>query len=503
MKVNSLKISIMYQLVLVIMIIGLGYHHTFNDESSILPLLLEFLFLFIEFILVKIITIKTKFLATCLWTLRLAQIQTISLIIYRGVPLLLQYIIAVLLFNLMLLLVFKLLLQDEKITPVKWTILFGIISSIVSVSFPSFVAPFFVCYMFIVIGILLFFGHKKWNSSVYSHSKNWSYWICMFVFVFNILFLSSVMLFVPGLDLFSGIWQVIVAEFILVLFGILFYNNRLLLSNSNLLLTICLLFLLYWIIFAYIIKRPLQEVLWMELISFALAYIGSLIHHLHLLNGESDNHYNGLSALISEERLKEEFANFLHDDILQDLNAMIQLSRIKNSNEVLPIINDNLERLNVFTRNQMNIYSPQLLKGLSLYENYLQMIESIKKRYPNLPLKIKLSMDSDLKLPPPYDVLVYRWLRELVNNCYKYAQANSLKIDLVIEGAICKISVSDDGIYTSQTTLGEGHGIKTIDSQLRAVGGSLKQYQVMPHGYGILIVFEIEGDRAIESFINR
>ncbi|HFR3777771.1 TPA: hypothetical protein ACHVGV_002076, partial [Streptococcus suis] len=64
---------------------------------------------------------------------------------------------------------------------------------------------------------------------------------------------------------------------------------------------------------------------------FSIAYLGTLIHTLHLLGEDNDHYYTGLSALIREEILKEEFANFLHDDILQDLNAMIQLSRIKNS----------------------------------------------------------------------------------------------------------------------------------------------------------------------------
>ncbi|HFR3361721.1 TPA: ATP-binding protein, partial [Streptococcus suis] len=104
---------------------------------------------------------------------------------------------------------------------------------------------------------------------------------------------------------------------------------------------------------------------------------------------------------------------------------------------------------------------------------------------------------------PPYDVLVYRWVRELVNNSFKYSQGSYINIRLTVEDSTCKIVMVDDGIYTSETTIGEGHGLKTISAQLRAVGGSIKHYQVEPQGFGTFILFEIEGDKAIESFINR
>ncbi|HFR3531546.1 TPA: sensor histidine kinase, partial [Streptococcus suis] len=455
------------------------------------------------FILVKIITIKTKFLRTCLWTLRLVQLQNFFLIEEGVIPLLLQYVLAIVVFNLLILIASKLLLQIEEIKFIKWSVLIGIVSSVLPIYFPAFVSLFFVCYIFMVVGGVIWTSRRQWDSTLYVQSKNWSYWISLFIFVFNVLFLSLIMIFLPSLELFAGIWQVIVTELVLILFGILFYNNRLLLHNSSLLLLILLGFLCSWIIFVYIVNRSLSEILWVELVMFSIAYLGTLIHTLHLLGEDNDHYYTGLSALIREEILKEEFANFLHDDILQDLNAMIQLSRIKNSDEVLSIISENLDRLNIFTRNQMNLYSPQLLKGLSLYENYLQMIESIRKRYPDVSLNINLYMDSELRLPPPYDVLVYRWVRELVNNSFKYSQGSYINIRLTVEDSTCKIVMVDDGIYTSETTIGEGHGLKTISAQLRAVGGSIKHYQVEPQGFGTFILFEIEGDKAIESFINR
>ncbi|HFR3927398.1 TPA: hypothetical protein ACHVIG_001998, partial [Streptococcus suis] len=83
-----MKTSIIYQLFFIIFTVWLGYCHIFLESNAVLPLLFALLFLFIEFILVKIITIKTKFLRTCLWTLRLVQLQNFFLIEEGVIPLL-------------------------------------------------------------------------------------------------------------------------------------------------------------------------------------------------------------------------------------------------------------------------------------------------------------------------------------------------------------------------------------------------------------------------------
>ncbi|HEM5054804.1 TPA: ATP-binding protein, partial [Streptococcus suis] len=107
-----------------------------------------------------------------------------------------------------------------------------------------------------------------------------------------------------------------------------------------------------------------------------------------LITGSRQSEHVGINSILKEEALKQEFANFLHDNILQDINALIQLSRLDNPSVSVKIIEERLEYLNTFVRERMNQYSPQLLKGLSLYDNYRMMLKAFEKRYPKMNISL-------------------------------------------------------------------------------------------------------------------
>lgn len=502
MRGLHIKISLLYQILLLILVVWIDFHHGYDVNGAVLSLLLSFLFLLLDDILVRVISIRSKFLQHTLWTIRLAQVQSLLLLEIVTLPFLVRYVVAVTLFNLISLVIAELVTQTSGLKGFKWNLLVGLgVGCLFHLS--ARISLIFVAYLLGVIVSVTIEVYKRMNLSTFLSSRNWSYWLILLVFLLDALGINVILEFSLREQLFSGIWQISTALLIVIFFGVLLFNNRSFLVNKTWISLILLAFLSYWIIFAYILRYKVEEVLTTELIVFLLAYIGKTLSDLSLALGDHPLEYGGLAALIREEKLKEEFADFLHDDILQDINAMIQLSGLRDSDTALPMIHENLQRLNSFTRRQMNLYSPQLLKGLSLYENYLQLIELFRSRYPDAGMDISFEMNPDARLSPPYDVLVYRWLRELINNSFKYSRGKHLTVTVEIVDNRCRLAVTDDGVYQKGMELGKGHGLKTVMAQVTAIGGQVQLFQANGHGLGITIIFEIEGDRAIESFIDR
>lgn len=95
-----------------------------------------------------------------------------------------------------------------------------------------------------------------------------------------------------------------------------------------------------------------------------------------------------LNQLRNEEKLKNDFATFLHDEVLQDLLSVKNMIGKSNRPEVQSIIYDTLDNLNVHIRNQMQDYHPIILKSLTYKENLNNLIEGIAEIFPSKTIKI-------------------------------------------------------------------------------------------------------------------
>lgn len=105
------------------------------------------------------------------------------------------------------------------------------------------------------------------------------------------------------------------------------------------------------------------------------------------INKESEYHA-ALKQLRQEETLKTEFANFLHDDILQDLLSVKNMIRKAHLPDVQDLISHTLEKLNILIRSQMQDYHPVILKNLTLKENYQNLIETVSLTFPEKKLSV-------------------------------------------------------------------------------------------------------------------
>lgn len=215
-----------------------------------------------------------------------------------------------------------------------------------------------------------------------------------------------------------------------------------------------------------------------------------------------------LNQLRNEEKLKNDFATFLHDEVLQDLLSVKNMIGKSSRPEVQSIIYDTLDNLNVHIRNQMQDYHPIILKSLTYKENLNNLIEGIAEIFPSKTIKISFECSDDLFIAEPYNILIYRWIKELLTNVYKHSNGKRAWIILSVERKLLKLTVCDNGTPTMSTnTLGMGKntkhkGLSSIREQVEKLGGSFALSNNFPQGFRIEIEIVMNGGNSYQYFIS-
>ena len=105
---------------------------------------------------------------------------------------------------------------------------------------------------------------------------------------------------------------------------------------------------------------------------FAFLYVCNIALDFNFKKGHNkiikeSKYHVALQQLQREEQLNLEFANFLHDDILQDLLSVKNMMKKADRPEVQKIITETLDNMNTYIREQMQDYHPTLLPKLLSY----------------------------------------------------------------------------------------------------------------------------------------
>lgn len=254
-----------------------------------------------------------------------------------------------------------------------------------------------------------------------------------------------------------------------------------------------------------------EELLISENILFAAIYICNIVLAQNLKNGTSniakESGYNAaLQQLQKEEILKSDFANFLHDDILQDLLAIKNMMNKANRPDIQDIIIETLDELNTHIRREMQDYHPVILKNLTAKENYQNLIEAISVAFPHRNLTVSFDCSDSLFLVEPYNVLIYRLLKELLTNVYKHSTGNRAWVTLSQERGIINLSVSDNGTANLKSLSFSDErthkGIASIKEQISHMGGTIAFSNNTPNGICVQIIIPMKGDVSYQYFIN-
>ncbi len=248
-------------------------------------------------------------------------------------------------------------------------------------------------------------------------------------------------------------------------------------------------------------------------LSLAFAFLCNILLGENLKHGKTvaagnSRYAYALSRLKHEEELKTEFANFLHDEVLQDLLSVKNMAPKSCRPDIQSLIAETLDGLNTRIRNQMQDYHPVILKTLTLKANLDSLIESVSAVFPWRNIKVTFSCPDTLFLAEPYDMLVYRLIKELLTNIYKHSDGNHAQVSVSLSKDTVNLSVSDDG---SRNPLKENaekgsfvrhKGMISIKEQVSGLNGSMSVSDNIPHGVRIEISFLMKGEDSYQYFVS-
>ena len=245
---------------------------------------------------------------------------------------------------------------------------------------------------------------------------------------------------------------------------------------------------------------------------FVFVYACNITLDFNLRHGKSvmvseSKYHAALEQLQQEEQLNLEFANFLHDNILQDLLSIKNMMKKADHPHIQKIITENLDNMNTYIRERMQDYRPAMLPKLTAKENYQNLLEYISQSFPHRNIRITFECPDSLFLAAPYDIFVYRLLKELVTNVYKHSSGEKAWITLTQDNGIIMLRIKDNGTADAETLssadLSKHRGLSLITERVNNMGGSVKITKNFPCGVCIQITLPMKGDVSYQYFISR
>lgn len=245
---------------------------------------------------------------------------------------------------------------------------------------------------------------------------------------------------------------------------------------------------------------------------FAFLYVCNIALDLNFKKGQNkimreSSYHVALQQLQREEQLNLEFANFLHDDILQDLLSVKNMMKKADRPEVQKIITETLDNMNTYIREQMQDYHPILLPKLTIKENYQNLLDGISQSFPNRNICVSFDCSDSLFLVEPYNIFVYRLLKELVMNVYKHSTGEKAWITLTQDKGIIILNVSDNGTVDADVLLSadklKHRGLAMITERVNDMDGSVTISNNHPHGICVQTILPMKGDVSYQHFVSR
>lgn len=204
------------------------------------------------------------------------------------------------------------------------------------------------------------------------------------------------------------------------------------------------------------------------------------------------------AVIDGEEKERTRLAKELHDGI-GGLMSMLKLrfANLKKSTSYLEVndeYNNALDLLNTTSQDIRKIshaLMPTALERLGLVEAVQQFCLQMQQST-NIEIDFQY-YHLEERLPQRIELLVYRILQELLNNCIKYADANEIIIQLTKNENQLFITVEDNGKGFDINTIKnkEGIGLNSMQQRVLLFGGQMDIDSSVGKGTSINIVLPI------------
>lgn len=205
------------------------------------------------------------------------------------------------------------------------------------------------------------------------------------------------------------------------------------------------------------------------------------------------------NTIKSEESIKNEIATYLHDDILQTIIALKNLVLLKQTEEIKNILVEELNSLIFNLRDRMDKYYPILSSDNTLKENYQRLIDE-RMRLRGIPSKlVTFDCSDDIYILPPYNTIVYRLLKEIINNALKYTKGYEIVISLRVYDDI--ITIHSRNLSANDGKVIKGRGLNTIAETVELLNGTV-ECENSKGEYRIYIMLPVDRKICYENFID-
>lgn len=266
---------------------------------------------------------------------------------------------------------------------------------------------------------------------------------------------------------------------------------------------------IFTLFFESFVKNYRLAFLFAMIFSLNMANIKLIIKFRKITNNKSAYEkflYNNKLAKNLSENFERRSLSFLHDDILQDIILSKKfLEDEKNMSKSLEIHKGLIKKI----RLKINLIEPAFREGISHYEIYRDLINSLKEMYQDDKL-LEFYCDKNIFLPSPYDKVIYKFIHEMVTNFYKHSKGYFSELRLEIEGGIIFLTIKNFEDYLDEDFNKINHsGMSFMEETLNIYGGDLIlkdkiEKDLKDQAYvEFIIKLPIQEEIVNENFINR
>lgn len=175
--------------------------------------------------------------------------------------------------------------------------------------------------------------------------------------------------------------------------------------------------------------------------------------------------------------------------------------------DIQKMITETLDNMNTYIREQMQDRHPVLLPKLTIKENYQNLLAYISQSFSERNIGIVFECPDSIFLVPPYDIFIYRILKELVTNVYKHSTGEKAWVTLTQENGKIVLCVKDNGNADADsfnfTDSSKHRGLALITDRVHHMDGTVRITDNVPHGICVCINLPMKGDASYQYFISR
>ncbi|PQJ79623.1 tetratricopeptide repeat protein [Polaribacter porphyrae] len=195
---------------------------------------------------------------------------------------------------------------------------------------------------------------------------------------------------------------------------------------------------------------------------------------------------DALATIKTQNRLQEQrlrISRDLHDNIGSQLTFII--SSIDNlkfiSKDASEKLKDKLSNISSFTgdtihqlRDTIWAMNKSEITVEDLHTRILSFVEKAKNAVPNTKFDIEYTIDKNENFTSLAGMNIFRVIQEAINNSIKYAEADTIKIELNKKEQLFIANVIDNGKGFSLNSTELGNGLSNMEKRMSEIEGSVK-----------------------------